>query len=146
MQEFIFKALGTKWRITIDSEKVSEVARNKILEYIVQFESRFSRFLPGSEVNAFRNSRGGAHIVSDEFAQMLERARLLRKLTDGIYNPAIGGLLESVGYGSKNLELINDKDYLLQDWDLLGNKLSVSGPIAFDLGGIGKGYLRPSQL
>lgn len=142
MNEFTFKAIGTTWTIQVDNEDLSPSTQKEVREYIADFEQRFSRFLPNSEVNAFRDAKAGKYAVSTEFAKLLSRADQLRKLTDGVYDPAAGALLERAGYNaSYTLEPTSDiQEFTLPRWSLQEGTLSLDGPTSFDLGGIGKGY------
>ncbi|HLC95477.1 MAG TPA: FAD:protein FMN transferase, partial [Patescibacteria group bacterium] len=112
------------------------------IRYVQDFEQRFSRFLPHSEVNAFREASPGEYILSKELTLLLSVADRLRTLTVGAYDPAVAGFLESAGYGGQHQSsLVQDNtQWHLPRWSLLGDKLTLDGPIAFDLGGIGKGY------
>lgn len=140
MVQFDFQALGTVWSVAIDSGVVSDDLEAKILQYARDFESRFSRFLPGSEVNAFREAKAGTYPISPEFARLLVRAAELRMLTGGIYDPAVGAVLESAGYGAQSgLAPVRHGDQL-PVWSISEDTVTLDGPVAFDLGGIGKGY------
>lgn len=140
METFCFQALGTKWNIVVDGDFASSV-RTVIQTEIASFEERFSRFKDTSEVNAFRQVPEGVYTVSDELALLLGRAKRLRQLTGGRYDPASGVILEHYGY---------DQEYSFREgvgeiprvpsWGLMGSQLHLEGPTAFDLGGIGKGY------
>lgn len=142
MEEFSFTGLGTEWSVLIDGKTLSDQTKEAILQYVAGFENRFSRFLSGSEVNAFRESPAGDYILSKEFSLLLSVADKLRTLTEGAYDPAVAGILEGAGYGVRHksdlLENIGTSRVSL--WSLAGETLTIDGPIAFDLGGIGKGY------
>ncbi len=143
METLTFSALGTRWSILVDEPAFSKQHQKEILEAVAVFENRFSRFLPGSEVNQFREATAGIYAISRELALLLTRADLLRTLTKGVYDPAVGGLLERTGY-DKTYRLIPDPqavaEYHLPAWSLSGEQLILEGGIAFDFGGIGKGY------
>lgn len=140
MQTIDFQGLGTAWSIVIDAESLLECLDETIISYARDFESRFSRFLPGSEVNAYREAVSGDYPVSPEFARLLARAAELRTLTGGVYDPAVGGVLEGAGYGGQSGLALVDYGDELPNWSISGEMVTLSGPIAFDLGGIGKGY------
>jgi len=64
------------------------------------FEERdalFSRFRPGSELNAV-NDGTGARLVSPLFARMVEAALRAREQTGGLVDPTLGAALEAAGY------------------------------------------------
>ena len=140
MQTFDFQGLGTHWSVVLDAPVFPEGLKQSINTFIVDFEARFSRFLPDSEVNAFRTSKAGVYPVSPMFSLLLDRATLLRELTGGAYDPAVAVLLEEAGYGPQaGVEKI-EYGAKLPSWTLTEEKLSIDGPIAFDFGGIGKGF------
>lgn len=143
MDVFSFRALGTEWSVLIDAYPLTPTLQRAVVEYTTQFEQRFSRFLPHSEVNAFRKAKAGTYPLSEELSVLLGRADILRRLTGGIYDPAVGGLLEQAGYGmsKKNNESTGTTtNFSLPHWSLMGTTLTLDGPVAFDLGGMGKGY------
>lgn len=140
MKTFGFPALGTQWTILIDHDEFGTADEKAILTEVETFERRFSRFLPESEVNAFRKASAGTYDISERFSVMLTRALLLRDLTHGVYDPAVGGLLERAGYGMAPEEGSSPTDFVLPRWSLSRTTLTLDGPTAFDLGGIGKGY------
>lgn len=140
MPAFDFEAIGTHWSVDIDTASSLESLSETVRRYCAGFESRFSRFRPGSETNAFREASAGTYRISREFATLLERASQLRELTDAVYDPAVGSVLEAAGYGGQSgLAPIASRGRL-PAWSLAGEQLTIDGPIAFDLGGIGKGY------
>ena len=138
MQELTFTGLGTDWSIRVDAPFLGAAPRQAILDYVQKFEQRFSRFLPGSEVNAFRQAAPGSYCVSEDLALLLSRADRLRLLTGGGYDPAAAVLLEAAGYGGRGLPAVSAEK--VPAWSLEQNVLTIAGPVAFDLGGIGKGY------
>src|SRR3989338_3947241 len=95
---FTFGGIGTSWCVLTDGELLREDTKACILDYLRVFNERFSRFLNDSEANAFRNAEAGRYEISEEFAVLLARAGELRHLTKGLYDPAVGGLLEQAGY------------------------------------------------
>jgi thiamine biosynthesis lipoprotein len=142
MSDFTFDALGTKWCVSTDSAGLPEEAKRKVLEHVAEFERRFSRFLASSEVNAFKSVAAGKFPISKEFAILLAMAKRLRSLTGGVYDPAVGSLLEEAGYDSKYKMVPGDAvdKFVLPKWTIEGETLTLDGPAVFDLGGIGKGY------
>jgi thiamine biosynthesis lipoprotein len=142
MENFSFTGLGTEWSVMIDGKPLRNEVKEIVLRYVEDFEKRFSRFLPESEVNAFRESPAGDFVLSEELAHLLFVAQQLRTLTLGAYDPAVAGVLEGAGYGARQSlqPLKKSERFLVPQWSLAGEKLTIAGPIAFDLGGIGKGY------
>lgn len=141
METWNFSGLGTQWSVSVDSKALSDAVRGNILAFVGQFERRFSRFLETSEVNAFRHASSGTYTISPEFVELLDRAIVLRDLTGGVYDPAVGALIEGAGYDAQYRFASEDmSDFQLPHWSLEGNRLTLDGPVVFDFGGIGKGY------
>ena len=139
---FTFEGIGTSWCILTDDGELRKDVQADILDYMRAFNERFSRFLDNSEANAFRAAEVGEYPVSEEFAVLLTRAHELRRLTSGLYDPAVGGLLEQAGYNASYSMTPRSgiAEFMLPKWELRGHTLRIDGPVVFDLGGMGKGY------
>jgi thiamine biosynthesis lipoprotein len=61
-----------------------------------RYESVFSRFRAGSELNRLNDAGGGT--MSRLFADVLETALWARARTDGLVDPTLGGALAAAGY------------------------------------------------
>lgn len=142
METLTFEALGTQWNIILDEGDFSQEIEGSIRRYAEDFEQRFSRFLPDSEVNKFRNATPGRYAISLELRIILEHAVKLRELTDGCCNVAIGKLLELAGYDQEYSFRPKEEalSLTLSHWAIEEDELILEGPVAFDLGGIAKGY------
>lgn len=139
--EHRFEAIGTAWSVTVDGVHLAQSDALALETRVRDFEKSFSRFLPDSEVNRFRKAEAGDYEVSPEFAFLLARADALRTYTDGVFDPAAGALLERAGYDEQySLTPQSVEEFELPAWQLSGTTLTLSGPTAFDFGGIGKGY------
>lgn len=141
MHSFEFLAFGTHWAILTDGSKVTSDLKKEIINKTDKFENRFSRFKEGSEATKFRSEKAGEYPISDELSKLLLIHSQLKETTDGSFDPAVGGLLEAAGYDSKySFTIKNPEEYSIPKWSVSKNTLSISGPVVFDFGGIGKGY------
>lgn len=141
MQELNFESMGTGWSVLVDASDFKSESKQAILDYTADFDRRFSRFLPDSEANAFRDAVAGTYRISAEFASMLSAAEHLREVTDGHFDAAVGGLLERAGYGKKTSQNSESpQHYVMPKWSLNERDLTIDGSVVFDIGGIGKGY------
>ncbi len=142
MEEYSFEALGTKWSLLLDDKVFDQTTKKEIHQRIVSFEERFSRFRGTSEVNAFRLSGEGEYEISGEFWTLLKKAQILKRLTQGKYDPASGMILEHQGY-DQVYSFTPSQEPLpsLPRWELpQKGRLWIERGMTFDLGGIGKGY------
>ena len=64
-----------------------------------EYDFRFSRFKPESELMALNMSNGAWHKVGVELFQVIKRCVALSAETDGAFDPSVGGILASYGYG-----------------------------------------------
>lgn len=137
--------MGTKWSVVIDTPDTPVELKEQILQATHEFEKRFSRFIEGSETTAFRFAEPGKYLVSDEFAELLAIAKRLRHLTGGQFDPAVGGLMEAVGY-DQAYSFVQKHDtiasWIIPSWDINEHtkQLTLEGSVIFDLGGFAKGY------
>lgn len=148
-----FKALGSDVYITLVTDKNQLYADwlfKRLQKYIVDFEKRFSRFLPDSELTNFNNLAGERTLTSNKLHELLIMAKNLAEETKGLYNPFILPALQKAGYvgswpkpedfqGMPNFEkrkvVTIDKLTIGETW------ARIPKNTALDFGGIGKGYL-----
>lgn len=108
---------------------------------------------PGPLVEINRSlAQGQSAEVPDSILPLIEHSRELERSSQGLFNPAIGGLLELWGFHSDTLpEGPPPSDEAIRQWvesapsmnDLVleGNRLSSSNPsVQLDFGGYAKGY------
>lgn len=142
MFDLSFESMGTLWQLSVDVEKIPDEVIAEIKEKTNEFDQQYSRFIPTSEANKFRNSVAGTYPISKPLAEMLKAAKHLNEITDGAFDVSIATLLEEAGYDQeynfqKAPESINWKP---PHWSIKGTELTIDGPVVFDIGGIGKGY------
>lgn len=166
-----FRALGSEAVLAIaagDKEEAGDslVSLKETKEFIFAFESRFSRFIAGNELDDFNRAPAGPRKVSEMFFDILEKGKSFHFLTRGIFDPTVISSLEELGY-DRSFELIGQepkgrpavkkdggkffaqaekkfsKRGRFADSELDRGKLEVSKPagLRIDLGGIGKGFL-----
>ncbi len=96
---FSFRAMGTEVAVAapgVESGEEETLARAVAALFEAQ-EQRFSRFRDDSELSLVHGGVDAVH-VSPELLAALLRARGYVELTDGIFDPAIGGALAAHGY------------------------------------------------
>jgi thiamine biosynthesis lipoprotein len=146
-----FRALGSDVFVTLvgDDSTFSDIFTN-VQQKIDDFEKRFSRFLPTSELSLFNNSAGTSVNISHEFRRILLASQKMSKLTGGLFNPLILPNLQRSGYkGSwphpeKFDKTVDYSDRNIVDFtelELVDGSAKIPKNTALDLGGIGKGFL-----
>lgn len=119
---------------------------------IADFEQRFSRFLPDSELTKVNQNAGHPTDVSAEFLALLQTAKMYARKTDGLYNPFILPALQRSGYAgswtapkgeipAKSTQFTDANLASYEDILFDGNTVTIPANTALDFGGIGKGYL-----
>jgi thiamine biosynthesis lipoprotein len=106
-----------------------------------EFAARFTRFETESELSRFNVSEGGE--ISSEFFSLLEDCAHFYELTDGVFDPSILPILETIGYaGAKNIKTARKKHTFNElVFDEKTKTVCKPRKLFLDLGGIGKGYI-----
>lgn len=126
---------------------------------IADFEQRFSRFLPDSELSHV-NRAEGAFQASREMIAILTEAQQWHEKTGGIFDPTVIMSLEALGYDkSVDFSQAPTDDNNTPDINGIRNQFAARTPftslridmntqticvpqgLRIDLGGIGKGYI-----
>lgn len=106
----VFHAMGVPVHITITG--LAEIEAKKHLaeaERIFRtYDERFSRFKETSELHKLNTSNGKWMAVSLEMFQVLKKCTTLAHETSGAFDPSVGGILASYGYGLP-------KDFTIQE-------------------------------
>lgn len=146
------RALNSEIVLTLrsgDEQTATRVFHN-LLEIIEEFEQRFSRFLPESELSQLNRSAGTKFTASAELIKILQAAKEMSRVSDGLYNPFVLPSLQKAGYkGSwpkpdnfdSNLDFSTRSLGLITNLEIGQNWVKIPQNSAIDLGGIGKGYL-----
>lgn len=119
--------------------------------HIERLEGRWSRFLPGSEVNALNRRSGAPVAVSADTFTLVSHAVAAWRLTDGRFDPTVGAAVAALGY---------DRDFAAMSGVTARSAAADAGPapgpagidldperstvtlpagVSIDPGGIGKG-------
>lgn len=104
----VFHSMGIPIHLTTVglTAKKADKAMQKAEAVFYEYDMRFSRFKPESELMGLNTSNGAWHKVSVDLFQVLKRCVALAAETDGVFDPSVGGVLASYGYGlPKNFNL-----------------------------------------
>ena len=136
-----FRAMGC--HVVVAGAGAAELAAVQAL--FGERERRFSRFLPGSELSLVNRAAGRPVIVSQGFADAVERALWAAQQTDGLVDPTLGVALEGAGYDRDFARLPADGPASAPGpagaWTSVrigGNLLRLPGGMRLDLNGVVK--------
>jgi thiamine biosynthesis lipoprotein len=134
-----FRAMGTTISVhTTNSD--SDPARRTFAEY----EGRFSRFLPDSEISRINNSGSTRVEVSEDLHQLLTVAAELRDRTGRLIDVGVGAAVTAWGYDTTftDVQDLANRPHIASPavWYLDGGTLHRSPDTSLDVGGIAKGW------
>lgn len=137
------KALGTVWHIELfEACDDQTVLRNGIVDWLEEFESRYSRFRADSWLSRL-NQDGVFHNPNQQFVDLLQLSLQYYEKTNGVFNVAIGEKLVHAGYDSTYSFTSSEQESVIpvlpEVLSVTGEKITLSRG-RLDLGGIGKGY------
>lgn len=151
-QSYVF---GTLVDVSIYGEpedRAREIA-NRIQQDFQHWHNQFHAWQPGSEVSKLNEAfaQGKSAPVSPELAHIIQEAMAWYTKSDGLFNPAIGGLVKAWGFqtdefkpirinAQKIAELIK-ADPKMTDIEISDGMAASRNPaVRIDLGGYAKGY------
>ncbi|MBI3634085.1 MAG: FAD:protein FMN transferase [Candidatus Yonathbacteria bacterium] len=97
----VFHSMGIPVHITFvgiskeEADKYTERAEKVFRAY----DEKFSRFKETSELHRLNTNKGNWCKVSIDLFQVLKKCVTLARETDGVFDPSVGGILASYGYG-----------------------------------------------
>ena len=150
-----FRALGTdiNIRIVANGEDEAKRARKDVggMENLFRTKQRiFCRFNSDSELSQLNENLGPFQKASPDILYLASRALHYNKISGGLYDPRIIGILEKIGYDKYFHQANFEKADLPKTFSKIGNELEndleVKGDaILFkkrmDFSGIAKGYI-----
>ncbi len=150
-QSYVF---GTLVDVTVygEDEARAQRAANEVMQEFQRLHDMLHAWQPSelSELNA-AFARGESRAVSPELAAMLEDAAQLAQQSQGLFNPAIGGLVQLWGFHADEFKAALPDEKLIAQWvvanpqmsDIVierGRARSRNKAVRLDLGGYAKGY------
>ncbi|MDP4178672.1 MAG: FAD:protein FMN transferase [Bacillota bacterium] len=145
-----FYVLGTVVQLKVFGKK-AEKAVDEVINRLNDIDDKMSVFKNFSEISIINDNAGKSMIsVSDDTYKVIKSAVKYSKLSEGMYDPTVGPLVNLWGIGTDNaaipndseinkkLKMVNYKDILFDD-DTFSVMLAQEGQ-SFDAGGIAKGY------
>lgn len=147
----IKKALGSECVMTLvvaDSVNPTQLF-SQLWNFLNEFETRFSRFKPESELSCFNLKAGTPIAISYEFFELLAEAERYMKLTNGLFNPFVLPALQKAGYkgswphpetATNQLDFSEREIVQPEHLNITPTTARIPKMAALDFGGIGKGY------
>ncbi len=148
--------MGTSYSITlVDRLRPTTLQEIKeaVEERLTEVNAQMSTWQPDTEISQFNRFQSLEEFqVSPEFAEVVERALKISRITDGAFDPTVKPLVDHWGFGSRQISNIeqgisNDEVDRIMDsvgWEkvvLAGNSLSKKEKhVQLDLSAIAKGY------
>jgi thiamine biosynthesis lipoprotein len=143
-----FAAMGTRVEVHVVDGPPQLAARARAR--IEGLETRWSRFLSGSEISALNRASGLPVPVTAETLLLVECAVAAARATDGRFDPLIGRTVLAHGYdrtfsavaeaaADLEVERVIDATWPLIEVDRSAGTVTLPEGAAFDAGGIGKG-------
>lgn len=127
----------------------SEEICDAVYSLAIELESKWSRFLPDSEVMRLNNNPDLMHEVSDATLRLVSEMKLGFELTKGLFSGNILGELIDLGFAKSRSNPENVTNWYAKSKrtsdlsdvviDFEAKLVSVPSGVALDAGGIGKG-------
>ena len=152
-QSYVF---GTLVDISIygETEEKAHAVSNQILQDFQRLHNQYHAWQDSSELSKLNQSFADGRTpfqISQELTEMLTQARTLSKKSQGLFNPAIGGLIAAWGFQRDEFSPVEIKEALIQklvsanpqmsDIVIKHNMAYSTNPaVKIDLGGYAKGY------
>jgi FAD:protein FMN transferase len=154
MHTLRFWAMNTDILLAVDGEGEQDVRLQQARLAIEEYERRFSRFLPESELSRLNASSGQWLDISDDLLDMLVLCRAYCQETAGLFDPSILPDLKRVGYDATLDEVRSRTDtrrpleprperppFSDMRLDLQSKRVRLPEGMQIDLGGIAKGWI-----
>lgn len=97
----VFHSMGIPVHITLVGVNENDGKKyvNEVEQIFYALDKRFSRFKDTSELHKLNTANGAWTAVSLPMFQVLQKCVALAKETNGAFDPSVGGVLASYGYG-----------------------------------------------
>ena len=147
--------MGTTYHIsyfTNFNEKQKEEIHQKIHQLLKKLNDQVSTYIKNSEISKFNQStKNQWHKISPWFMEILTHALDLAKVSDGVFDPTIGPLVNLWGFGPSKIRKIPDlkqiskvKEYIGHEYILLDKKRysikKTRDKVMLDLSASAKGF------
>ncbi len=143
-----FRSMGTDVTVLLPARAGGRIAAVERL--FDEWDRRFSRFRPDSELMTLNRSAGSPLVVSDAMFEVVSTAIAAARATTGLFDPLLFGRMLELGYDRTFDELPKDRPAApLRPWhagewrdvrlDPLRRTVELPAGSGIDLGGLAKG-------
>ena len=144
-----FRAMGTDAHVIVVGGSPTDLERARNL--VDELESRWSRFLPDSELSRLNAAAGRPAIVAPATYELISRAVDGWRLTEGRFDPTVLPALVAAGYDRSFDDIERDAPDAAPPsapapgcgdigLNAVTHAVTLPSGVALDLGGIGKGF------
>jgi thiamine biosynthesis lipoprotein len=139
--------MGCQMNAWLDTSADGASLLQQVPAWVEEAEQAFSRFRPTSELSQLNQHIGQWTTVSVPMFEVIQMAKNMARLTDGLYNPLILNALAASGYDRSfdQMQTVAQPATApaVADWheiQLKAREQSIYLPAEIDLGGIAKGW------
>lgn len=127
IRHHVFHVMGTSVHIILIGKSEAELNVHALeAERIFRiYDERFSRFKETSELHKLNTSKGEWTPVSLEMFEVLKKCVNLSSETDGAFDPSVGKILASYGYGLPKNPIATEHTPTYRDVEFNDRELSV---------------------
>lgn len=141
---FEFEAIGTHWQIDVEGDGLSKQLQREVLALIDEYDRTFSRFRQDSLVTQIAK-QSGAYVFGRHADEVFKLYDTLYRLTDGLFTPLVGQILEDLGYDASYSLMSKRPAHSPPAWPKVASYkhgvLTTKEPLLIDTGACGKGHL-----
>jgi FAD:protein FMN transferase len=157
MQSLEFRAMNTAVLLATEEQNGAGTRLAGVRALIEDYERRFSRFLPDSELSSLNAAAGERWVeVSDDLFELLALSKAYHLETHGLFDPAVLADLKRAGYdvtfdevrardpswqGNSFMGRPRSEDFSAVELEAGSHKVWIPEGLQIDLGGIAKGWI-----
>ena len=113
------QTMGTiQYNIKYISEE-KKIFKSDVDSLLVEFNNIFSTYIPDSEISIVNRSNGRIR-VSDEFGKLISESEIIYHITDGMFDPTVGPLVNKWGFGPDRINKVPSEAEINQLMEFIG--------------------------
>jgi thiamine biosynthesis lipoprotein len=119
------RTMGTTYNIKFvaPTDYPTESLHKSIDDRLKEVNMSMSTYIPSSEISVVNKSKAGVETkISEDFNYVLSHALDLARLTDGVFDPTIGPLVNLWGFGPKGERIVPSDEKIVETRKIIGHK------------------------